>query len=191
MAQNTVGRTRTAAAGGAGAAPSADAVGKLADQALKHGAVIEKKGNSYYVRADVQTSAAGGPKSMKVDRELAEAITRATEDRGTWKSAGDRASREINSTEMQRILKKVVDGGRYGEGEAVLVRMLFAATDDRKSVKLNGRKIELTGPVDTHPGSRTSHGANAESTVKHEMHKFWGTLGAKVRWSEPAVFGQE
>lgn len=191
MAANTVGRTRAPAAGGVDPAPSADAVGKLGAQMLKHGGIIEKKGTSYYVRADVQTSAASGPKSMKVDRELAEAILRATEDRGTWKSAGDRASREMNSSEVQRVIKKIVDGGRYGEGEAVLARMLIAATDDRKSVKLNGKKIELTGPVDTHPGSRTRHGANAESTLKHELHKFWGTLGAKVRWSVPAVFGQE
>lgn len=167
--------------------PDVASAKKNAELMVKKGGLIEKKPDGYYLRADVQMSATKGAVSMKVDRELAEAILRATEDRGRATTVGDRASSQINAPEMQRIIKNVVDGGRYGEGEAALVRMLFAACDDRKNVRLNGKKLELTGPVDTRPNERTRHTSNAEYVVKNEMHKFWGSLGAKVRWSNPVV----
>jgi hypothetical protein len=182
MTVSSVSRS-TAAAASAVHKPDAKVAKSVGDQVLKHGGMLELKGDSYFVRANVQTSAGKGAQPLKVDRELAKAIMRATEDRGTWKTAGDRSSHQINASEMQRIIKKVVDGGKYGEGEAVLVKMLFAACDDRKSVKLNGTKIELTDPSKT----GTNHTGNAEYTVKHEMAKFWGGLGAKVRWSDPVV----
>jgi hypothetical protein len=72
----------------------------------------------------------------------------------------------ISKKEMaEEILTKIKDGGKYGEGEKALTRLLLKACDDRCDVELNGQKIRITDP--------------AESILKTELPKFWGGLASK------------
>ncbi|MFZ5469284.1 MAG: hypothetical protein ACOZIN_07585 [Myxococcota bacterium] len=136
---------------------------QLFDQVMKSGAKLQKRGSSYYLRANVQTSAKNGVKAYKVDAKLAQAILQA-------ESSGGRTSlSEVANT----ILPRIFDGNKYTAGEAVLARMLLAATDDRKAVKLNGVHIDLTNP--------------AEAKVKHDLFSWWGSLGASARWGAQEV----
>lgn len=130
--------------------------------ALQNGAelVKDEKSKSYYIRLPVQFSANEGETLMKVDADLAQAILDALR-------TGGRISRP---EAIGPIMEKIADGGRYGDGEAVLTRLLLAACDDRKMVKLNGDRINLTDA--------------AEKAFQHKIASFWGTLGAKARWGD-------
>jgi len=134
----------------AGAVPTQQGV----QPELNEMSLVEEKG-SYYVMADLQKSAAAGPQRMKVDKELAETILKCA-------GSGGRISKKESAEE---ILAKITDGGKYGEGEKELTRLLLSACDDRKDVKLNGVKLRLTDP--------------AETILKKELPKFWGSLASK------------
>jgi hypothetical protein len=130
--------------------------------ALQNGSelVKDEKSKSYYLRLPVEFSANEGETLVKVDADLAKAILDAL-------STGGRISRP---EALGPIMEKIADGGRYGDGEAVLTRLLLAACDDRKKVKLNGDRINLTDA--------------AEKAFQHKIASFWGTLGAQARWGD-------
>jgi hypothetical protein len=109
----------------------------------------------YYVNVQLQMSAEEGEKTVKVDRKLKNAIMDAIEPQGG-------GGRQTSVKELSRIVKNIVDGNRYGEGEKALVRALFRATDDRYDVKINGVKVRITDP--------------AEVSFIHSMHVFFGGL---------------
>lgn len=138
----------------------------LFEQVITQGAVVDQdKAGGYYMKVAAQPSAAEGTHLVKVDRELATAIL------GALKTGGRISKAET----IEKILPEITDGGRYGQGEAVLARLLLAACDDRKKVMINGDRINITGP--------------AEKVLNHELSSFWGTLGAKARWGadDPGV----
>ena len=109
----------------------------------------------YYVDIQLQMSAAEGPKTVRVDRKLKNAIMESREPQG---GGGVQTSMK----ELSRIVKNIVDGNRYGAGEKALVRALFRATDDRYDVRINGKQIRITDP--------------AEVSFVHSMHVFFGGL---------------
>jgi predicted AAA+ superfamily ATPase len=158
-----VGRSTVAATRKPSANQNVPALRGLFNQISSKGGTLEKRGDSYYLKAAVQNSSKTGLKEVKVDAKLAEAILKAES------TGGQTSLREV----VENILPAIRDGGRYGQGEGVLVRMLLAATDDRKHVVLNGVNINLTNP--------------AEKELKHDLHSFWGTLGAKARWGKQEV----
>ena len=164
---NVIGVRGSGGVTGAGQTADVRTARKAYDDILAKGGKLEKKGDSYYLRADVQNSAGRGTQSFKVDRELAEAILKAEA------TGGVESKPEIINT----ILPRLADGGRYGVGEGILARMLLAGTDDRKSVKLNGQNINLTNP--------------AEAELKHDLRSFWGKLGADARWGKSEVVAQD
>ena len=122
--------------------------------------VQDTKTKSYYVRIPVQFSAGQGEAHMKVDAKLATAIL------GALKTGGRISHPEV----LAKVMPQITDGGRYGDAEAVLARLLLSSTDDRKVVKINGTRINITD--------------KAEGTLKHELASFWGKLGAKARWDK-------
>lgn len=131
---------------------------RLAEQ---HGVSLAVDGsNQYYLRIKVQFSTGQGEKMLKVDRDLALAIM------NTLKTGGRISRAEV----LNPIMTKITDGGKYGAGEAVLARLLLAACDDRKKVLIDGDRINITDV--------------AEKTLNHELHSFWGRLGAKARWGD-------
>ena len=67
----------------------------------------------------------------------------------------------------EEILTKITDGGKYGEGEKELSRLLRQACDDRCDVRIDGRHISITDP--------------AESVLKKGLPKFWGSLSSKPK----------
>jgi hypothetical protein len=119
--------------------------------------------NAYYLRTSIQKSSGSGQEHVRVDRELAEEIIKALD------SGGRISTAEV----MNNIMPKLTDGNHYGDGEAILARMLLAACDDRKVVKLCGKRIHIT--------------EKAEETLKHELFSFWGEMGAKARWADDPV----
>lgn len=135
---------------------------QVLDSAIKDGADIvqDTKTQNYYLKTTAQFSAGQGESFVKVDAQLADAIFAAL-------STGGRIS---TAEVMDKIMPEITDGGRYGEAEAILSRLLLAATDDRKIVKLGGKRIFITD--------------KAEGTLKHALASFWGKLGAKARWAK-------
>jgi len=130
------------------------------DDALEKGAdlVQDADTKNYYMKVAAQPSAAEGESFVKVDGDLAVAILDALKTGGV-----------ISRPEaLDLVMEKITDGGRYGDGEAILTRLLLAACDDRKMVKLNGDRVNLTGA--------------AETAFNKAIHSFWGTLGANARW---------
>jgi hypothetical protein len=122
-----------------------------AQQAVLENHALEESGGSYYLTATLQKSAGAGPFRAKVDRQLAVVILRSA------KSGG-----RIGVQEAHEILVKDTDGGRYGEGEKELTRLLLAACDDRKHATLNVVRLRVTDP--------------AEKVLQRELPKWWGSL---------------
>lgn len=141
---------------------------ELLKSAVKDGAELmhDTSTGSYYLQISAQYSAAKGPRRIRVDRELAEAVLEALD------SGGRISSPEV----MKQIMPKLTDGGRYGDGEAVLARLLLSACDDRKTVKLGNQRVRITD--------------KAEVMLKSELSSFWGRLGAKARWDKDPVAEQ-
>jgi hypothetical protein len=112
----------------------------------------------YYLTTKVRPSAGQGRTFVRVDRELAQAIV------AGLRSGGRLSRREIED----EILPRITDAGRYGQGEAILARLLLAATDDRRHVELNDDCIHIT--------------EKGEQALRRELRSFWGRLGARARW---------
>ena len=130
-------------------------------QAMQQGVDFQKdSSDNYYIKLSAQFSAAKGESMVKVDRQLAEAIL------GALSTGGRISKAEV----LKPIMEEIVDGNRYGAGEAILARLLLAACDDRKTVKLHGDRVNITDA--------------AEKTLNQELHSFWGKLGAKARWGK-------
>lgn len=114
----------------------------------------EPSGQSYRLTVKLQKSAAEGEKSFRVDRQAAEALMNALKSGG--RVSGDEA--------QSQVLPTITDRG-YAEAEKPIARTLLAAVDGRKSVKINGDDVNLTGP--------------AKEAVKSVLARFWGSLGGK------------
>lgn len=113
----------------------------------------------YSINIKLQMSAEEGVKEVKVDRKLKNAIMDGVEPQGG-------GGRQLSMKELNRVVKNIVDGGRYADGEKALVRALLAATDDRQHVEINGVRIRITDP--------------AEIAFTRSMHQFFGQLGGKA-----------
>jgi hypothetical protein len=125
--------------------------------------VEDSASHAYYMKLKVQYSAAQGETFVKVDRGLADAIF------DSLRSGG----RISHPETLGKILPKITDGNRYGDGEAILARLLLAGCDDRKTVFIGSKRVYITD--------------KAERGLKHELAAFWGRLGASARWDkEPA-----
>jgi len=114
-------------------------------------ATLEKKADGYYMTVSLQKSAAAGEVRERVDAKLAETISKAM-------ASGGR----IGIQETHEVLGRITDGNRYGDAEKALTRMLLSACDDRREVLLQGVKVRITEA--------------AETVLKRELPKFWGSL---------------
>ncbi len=117
-----------------------------------------KTGNQpYYTNTQIQYSAKTGEETVKVDAKLEKSVLS--------KLQGARDGR-ISQADALDIAKDIADGGRYGAGEKGILKALWAARDDRKTVTIGGQRIRITDP--------------GEKAFTHSMLSFWGQLGAKA-----------
>lgn len=124
-----------------------------------------KTGNqNYYANAQIQYSAKTGTENVKVDAKLKDSVLS--------KLQGARDGR-ISQADALAIAKDIADGGRYGAGEKAILKALWAARDDRKSVKIDGQQIRITDP--------------GEAAFTHAMLSLWGQLGAKAKAAKADV----
>lgn len=117
-----------------------------------------KTGNQpYYTNTKIQFSAKSGEETVKVDAKLEQSVLA--------KLQGARDGR-ISQADALDIARDIADGGRYGAGEKGILKALWAARDDRKTVTIGGQRIRITDP--------------GEKAFTHAMLSFWGQLGAKA-----------
>lgn len=112
---------------------------------------------NYYAQTQIQYSAKSGPENVKVDAKLKDSVLD--------KLTGARDGR-ISQQDALDIAKDIQDGGRYGVGEKAVLKALWSARDDRKTVTIGGQRVRITNP--------------GEKAFTHSMLSFWGQLGAKA-----------
>lgn len=116
-----------------------------------------KANQNYYAQSQIQYAAKTGVENVKVDSALKDSVLS--------KVQGARDGR-ISQADALAIAKDIADGGRYGVGEKAILKALWAARDDRKTVTIDGQRIRITNP--------------GEAAFTHSMLSFWGQLGAKA-----------
>jgi|GEM_PF-1596102 len=96
--------------------------------------IVPDKPAQYYTNASLQMNK-GSVANFKVDAKAKEAIVDALAGQGDGR---------ISKADVANIMAKIEDGGRIGKGEWPLVALLHAACDDRKDVRIDGKKVRIT-----------------------------------------------
>lgn len=140
---------------------SQDQMCQFANAAIAQGArLVSDRQNTvnFYLAAVIRTATGMAEMFVRVNRELAE-TTLSSLALGTTLARAD----------LDRgIMPRVTDQTRYMAGEAILVRMLLAATDDSVQIKINGARVTIT--------------EIAKGTFMQTLQAFWTRLGASARW---------
>ena len=110
---------------------------------------------NYYVDVEMQLGARAKVTTETVDRDLKNVLTRSRAPQGG-------GGVQTSQAEMENVVRHIVDGGVYGKGERPIVKFINAASDDRKTVKMNGKQYRISDP--------------AEQLFAKAMPKFFGGL---------------
>lgn len=128
----------------------------------------QQRADTYYLSANLQLSAgmAARESYVRIDRMIVEATLNAL-------ALGTALSKAVLD---RQIMPMLLDTGRYTQGAAMFVRLLLAATDDSRQIRLNGVRITVTQV--------------ARDGFLQMVRSFWARLGATARWGvgDPARF---
>jgi hypothetical protein len=119
--------------------------------------LLADKPASYYTTASLQMSK-GSVADFKVDAKAKDAIVDALSGQGDGR---------ISMADVDNIMAKIEDGGRIGKGEWPLIALLHAACDDRKDVRIDGKKVRITDAAEGMllPDSHKAYYAKADIQI--------------------------
>jgi len=124
--------------------------------------------NTYYLAAQLQLSASLSVSEVyvPVDRGIIEASLKVFA-----------AGTVVSTVALERdLMPMLLNTARYTVGAGLFLRLLLAATDDSKQVRLNGVRISIM--------------AVARDSFMQRVRSFWARIGATARWGtgDPAHY---